>query len=227
MAILAAGLVLGIGATVTLAVWNDSEWVTGGADLNGDGVVDTPGVGTSVFEVQQNTSSPYSDTAWSDRETEPGGPLDFTIDALNLTPGEAVYAPVSLTTTATSVAAESLALNAAIPSPTVAGQDDVDGLLFSALQLRVVVAATADAAAPATCSAAAFTGASTYVIGSALAPAALNAAGPAVPTVTDLAAAGADKLDYCFEISLPEGAPSTLQGRDIAPTWQFIADSVA
>jgi predicted ribosomally synthesized peptide with SipW-like signal peptide len=223
MAILAGGLVLGIGATVTLAVWNDSEWVVGGIDANADGTPDTPGVGTSIFEVQQNVSAPFVGTAWADRETEPGGGLTFTAGALALTPGDEIYSPVSLSTTSTSVAAESIGLAAAIPSTTITSAVDPDGLLAGALQLRVVVNETARAAAPAVCDATAFTADADYVVGSDAGTEALGTAGDFAPT---LAAGGTNKQDYCFEVSLPTTAPSTLQGRTVAPAWQFIAASL-
>jgi predicted ribosomally synthesized peptide with SipW-like signal peptide len=226
MAVLAAGLVLGLGATVTLAVWNDSEWVTGGVDNNADGTPDTPGVGTSIFEVEQNVSVPYADTdaAWASREANPGGALTFTAGALSLTPGDEVYAPVSLQTTATSVAATGIALSGAVAASGAGlAAVDADGLLFSALQLRVVAATTTDAASPAACSVAAFGAGATYVVGGPALTAGLATAGTFAPT---LAAAGADKANYCFEISLPDTAPSTLQGRQVAPAWQFIASSV-
>jgi predicted ribosomally synthesized peptide with SipW-like signal peptide len=230
MAVLAAGLVLGLGATMTLAVWNDSEWVTGGADTNGDGIADTPGIGTSTFEVNQNTTSPYDADGWIDAEVAPGGALDFSIDALSIAPGGVVYAPVSLTTTDASVAAANIALSAAIPATLTTPTNDTDGLLFAALDLRVVVATSAEADTPAACDATAFDGDSVYIVGGAAAFPALGTAGtnPVAPApAIDLAASSADKLDYCFEVTLPADAPDTLQGRTVAPAWQFIADSVA
>jgi predicted ribosomally synthesized peptide with SipW-like signal peptide len=223
MAILAGGLVLGIGATVTLAVWNDSEWVVGGVDSNADGTPDAPGVGTSIFEVQQNVSSPYAGAAWADRESEPGGGLTFTAGALALTPGDEIYSPVSLSTTTTSVAAESISLAAAIPSTSITTAVDPDGALFGALQLRVVVNESARATAPVACSADAFTADAEYVVGSDAAVVALDTAGTFAPA---LAAGGTNKQDFCFEISLAPDAPSTLQGRTVAPAWQFIAASL-
>lgn len=225
MAVLAAGLVLGLGATMTLAVWNDSEWVYGGADTDGDGIVDVPGVGTSTFEVQQNTSTPYSDTAWIDAEVSPGGGLNFTLDALSLTPGDTVYAPVSLTTTATSVAVADLTLVGAVDSQPVATSADPDGALLAALDLRVVARSSVDAAVPAVCDGTAFVAGATFVVGTADATTrpALEADGTAATT---LAAAGADKADYCFEITLPAGSADTLQGLNVVPTWQFVANSV-
>lgn len=220
-ALLVAGLVAGVGVTSTLAVWNDSEWISGGVDNNGDGLPDVPGVGTSTFEVQQNTSAPFVTTAWADREANPGGALTFTTGALSLSPGAATYAPVSLRTSPSSIAAQSVALRGAVASTGIT-VNDTGGALFSALQLRVVVAPTASAATPAACSAAAFTAGATYVVGTATTPATLNAAGTATQTLT---AAAGNKQDYCFEVSLPTGAPSTLQGRTVAPAWEFFGTS--
>jgi predicted ribosomally synthesized peptide with SipW-like signal peptide len=229
MAILAAGLVLGLGATMTLAVWNDTEWVTGGVDSDGDGITDIPGIGTSTFEVGQNTTVPYTAAGWVDREVAPGGALDFSIDALSLAPGGVVYAPVSLRTTDASVAASNIALSAAIPATLTPPAADTGDLLFDALNLRIVVATTAEAATPAACDATAFDADATYIVGALatfpdLATAGTNPAAPA-PAI-DLAAEGDDKLDYCFEVSLPDGVSDALQGRTVAPAWQFIADSV-
>jgi predicted ribosomally synthesized peptide with SipW-like signal peptide len=220
-ALLVAGLVAGVGVTSTLAVWNDSEWISGGIDSNADGIPDAPGVGTSTFEVQQNVSAPFLTSAWVDRETNPGGGLTFTTGALSLSPGSATYAPVSLRTSPTSIAAQAVALRGAGASTGVTVNDPA-GTLFSALRLRVVVAETTAAAAPATCSAASFSAGATYVVGSSSTPAALDAAGTATQT---LALAAGDKQDYCFEVSLPTGAASTLQGRTVAPAWEFFAAS--
>ncbi|HLS48570.1 MAG TPA: SipW-dependent-type signal peptide-containing protein [Actinomycetaceae bacterium] len=45
VALSAAGTVLAVGAISTLAAWNDSEWVWGGANSQGDPI------GTSTFNV--------------------------------------------------------------------------------------------------------------------------------------------------------------------------------
>ena len=220
LAVLAAGLVLGVGATVTLAVWNDSEWVVGGtAGVDGD--PGTPGVGTSAFEVQQNTSSPFGAGGWTDQDANPGGALTFTAGALSLTPGDSIYAPVSLSTTDESAAAPSVRLSGAVGATNIS-TEDADGLLAGALQLRVVVATGARDAAPAACTDAAFGATATYVVGSATTTAALNTAGT---TVSALQAGSGNQLNYCFEISLPDGAPDSLQGRTVAPAWQFVSSS--
>ena len=80
---------VGLGANTHSRLWNDSEWVWGGAD--GD-----PNVGTSKFNVQQNTSVPYVGTSWGDFDVNPGDELTFTAGALTLSPSDTIYAPVAL-----------------------------------------------------------------------------------------------------------------------------------
>ncbi len=207
LALLSAGLVLGVGATYTLASWNDSEFVFGGIDGT------TPGIGTSTFEVEQNRNA----TVWDQHETADGGALTFSTGALALTPGDATYAGVQLRTTATSVAG-TLALEAAVQSTTPALASDPD--LWAALELRVVVAEAAS-----TCAAANFTAGATYVVGSFAAPAALATAGTGT---SSLSAAGANNQGYCFEISLPadEAGNDALMGKVVAPVWEFIGTSI-
>jgi predicted ribosomally synthesized peptide with SipW-like signal peptide len=215
MAFLSGGLVLGLGITATLAAWTDSEWVFGG---NGDG--SGPGLGTSTFEVEQNVSSPFVATAFTDSEVNPGQDLVFSPGALALTPGTSVYAPVALRTKAGSVAG-SLALQSAVPAAGAANAAvDAGGALLGALNLRVVVSPT-----PVTCDAAAF------ATGTVL------ATGPLAttkPTATQAVAANAGTTQYyCFEITLPTSPTlptgttvDQLQGRAITPAWQFIGTSV-
>ena len=73
-ALLAGGVVLGVGATMTLAAWSDSEWATG-----------TFGTGGFTFEGSTDGTA-YSDHA------APGtaAALNFQVDASNLTPGDSV-----------------------------------------------------------------------------------------------------------------------------------------
>lgn len=74
-AILAGGLVLGVGAVVTLAAWNDSEFATGE-------------FGAGTFGIEGSTDG----TAFAEHATEDAAAtLNFEVDANNLTPGDAVY----------------------------------------------------------------------------------------------------------------------------------------
>lgn len=79
-AVLAGGLVLGVGAAVTLAAWNDSEFATG-----------TFTAGS--FDLQGSTDG---SSGWASHETDPGATLDFTVDADNLAPDDSVYALYSI-----------------------------------------------------------------------------------------------------------------------------------
>lgn len=211
---LAAGGVLVIGgAGYTLASWTDTEWVFGGDGSGG------PGVGTSGFQVEQNVTAPFTAAGFTSDETNPGQALRFTVDALALSPGTATYAPVALRTTADSIAGD-LVLRAAVPAAGVA-VSDADDVLWNALQVRV--AAITDTTA--VCDATAFDVPWTSVASGPLGTAAATVARP-------LAAAGGSTQVYCFEVSLPDSPTlpagttvDALQGRTVAPAWQFAAES--
>lgn len=79
-AILAGGLVLGIGTAVTLAAWNDSEFVTG---------TFTAG----QFNMQGSTTD---GTTFTDHPIGTPGTLTFTVAPLLLSPGDTVYAPFAV-----------------------------------------------------------------------------------------------------------------------------------
>ncbi|WP_460795043.1 SipW-dependent-type signal peptide-containing protein [Microbacterium sp. GXF0217] len=87
-AVLAGGLVLGVGTAVTLAAWNDSEFAS----------VDFA-AGTFVF--QGSTDG----TTFADHESEAGAAeLTFTAPFDNLSPDDVVYAPYALQLDATDAA---------------------------------------------------------------------------------------------------------------------------
>ncbi|MBL3699094.1 acyl-CoA dehydrogenase [Leucobacter luti] len=206
---MAAGiLVVGVGATYTLASWNDAEWVWGGAD--GD-----PNVGTSSFNVQQNASAPFTTTGWGDFETNPGDELTFTAGSLTLTPGDTIYAPVALQTSADSVAG-TVQLQGAVAATGIT-VSDTGGSLWSAI--RATVHTATGATPPAACTAA---GAGNAGWTTLVTNAPLNTVGNATQT---LAADAGSVQHYCFALTLPAGSPDTLQGRTIAPAWEFAATS--
>jgi predicted ribosomally synthesized peptide with SipW-like signal peptide len=97
-AILAGGLVLGIGAAVTLAAWNDSEFAQGtftAGTFNLTGSTDG-----SIFADHATAATP--------------GSLGFTVNPAALSPGDTVYAPfaVRLDQTTTSNAVVTVANSA-------------------------------------------------------------------------------------------------------------------
>lgn len=88
-AVLAGGLVLGVGAVVTLAVWNDSEFAT----------VDFA-AGSFVFQGSTDGTT-FADHASEDGAAE----LNFTADFTNLSPNDVVYTPYALSLDASTSAA--------------------------------------------------------------------------------------------------------------------------
>ena len=74
-AILAGGIVLGIGAIVTLAAWNDSEFA--------DGIF-----GAAAFDLEGST-----DGENFEQHSTADGAAELAFAANNLIPGETVYAP--------------------------------------------------------------------------------------------------------------------------------------
>lgn len=81
LAVLAGGLVLGVGAAITLAAWNDSEFATGTFTA---GSFNLEGSTTSATAGFSNHNVTKGDTAAA---------LSFSAPFSNLTPGDVVYAP--------------------------------------------------------------------------------------------------------------------------------------
>lgn len=80
-ALLAGGVVLGLGATMTLAAWTDDVWVNGSFNagtFNVQGAVDSTG------------------TSWQEYGSSSGGQLNFTVAPTAMSPGQSVYAPLNL-----------------------------------------------------------------------------------------------------------------------------------
>lgn len=83
-AILAGGMVLGLGAAVTLAAWSDDVFANGTFT-------------TGSFELQGNAAITNDDTAgFDDFDTAPGTPLTFELDPGEVAPGDVNYAPLAL-----------------------------------------------------------------------------------------------------------------------------------
>lgn len=81
--VMASGLVLGVGAAVTLAAWSDTVW--------GEG---TFGTGDSAFNIQASFDG---GNKWDEFMTpDKAGPMDFGTEATGLMPGDSVYAMVGL-----------------------------------------------------------------------------------------------------------------------------------
>lgn len=200
-AVLAGALVLGLGSSVTLASWTDSDLATGS-------------FGASYFQTESNVTKPYNALgAWSGADAIPD---TLVFEAGAMSPGTVVYAPIAIRTKATSVAGEVVL---GIPSVTSSGTGTAD--LGAALRYRVVRSAT--------CGASSFTGSPVFVVGSdgAKPLATGQPAGVVNPLAGGSATLPGEPTQFCFEVSLPLGASNALQGQTATATWQFTATSVS
>lgn len=121
-AVLAGGLVLGVGAAVTLAAWNDSEFATGtfaAGSFNLEGSVDG--------------------TTFSDHDDADSAAVVFnTADHQNLSPGETVYEPFWLRLSETSTSAATVELEGV----TGTGGENVPYLSYSIFEVDAECSAT-------------------------------------------------------------------------------------
>lgn len=99
-AVLAGGLVFGVGAAVTLAAWNDSEYAAGQFTA-------------SVFTTESN-----SGPGWVSTTQE--SPATLAFNATAMSPGVSHYASLDIRTTAASTVGGTVALNSASKADTLA-----------------------------------------------------------------------------------------------------------
>ena len=137
-----------------------------------------------------------------------------TVNSAAFAPGVSTYFPVLIRTKAKSVAG-SVVLEGASLDPTG------NAALGAAFTYRVVRTAG-------TCDASAFTGSSIYVVGDAATSRPLVQGQEAL--VTNALAAATDSAagavtGFCFQVSLPENADNSLQGKTATATWKFVATS--
>jgi len=201
MAVAAAGAVLlgGIGIT-SLAAWTDQEYVQGG-------VGGTGGVGSSKFEVLQSVATDSS--AFTNRESAPGGVIDFSALASKLSPGATVYGWVQVKTDNPSLDGT---LN--LKTTTISATGLAQYLSYGA----VIVPDTSS------CTSSGFTtasGTATNVLTAA--SSALTANGTRSFT---LAANGTETKTVCFQIAMAgTGVPDSAMGLSFTPGWYFDAIS--
>ncbi|OAV52152.1 SipW-dependent-type signal peptide-containing protein [Enteractinococcus helveticum] len=136
-ALLAGGLVLGVGAAVTLATWTDQEWATGI-------------FGAGSFNIQSSNDG----ATFADNESQDGAAaLDFELtggDNLNLAPGATVAAPFVLQLDADTTYDANVSLEEATATPVdadltygIVTVDDVAACTAEATGTAVVPAGTA------------------------------------------------------------------------------------
>lgn len=95
-AILAGGVVLGLGAAITLAAWSDDVFANGTFQTGGFNLVGSQAAASDTY----NDYAAYAtlgEAADLTTGSDDGG-VDFSINSLNLSPGETVVAPFSVAT---------------------------------------------------------------------------------------------------------------------------------
>lgn len=101
-AVLAGGLVLGVGAAVTLAAWNDETFVSG-----------------TFTAGQFNLQGTIDDSTWDENATSPGGALSFSVSPTNLSPGATITAPFAVRLDSTTTSGATVTVTLASTSGTV------------------------------------------------------------------------------------------------------------
>ena len=197
-AVLAGALVLGVGATMTLASWTDTEFAAGA-------------FATSKFDTQSSIDG----ASWSDNTSAPGASITFA--GTGMSPDTHRYGYVLVRTKPNSVAG-----TLTFVAPTVTnGGTDTSPFLGAALQYKAVAITAAG------CSATTFsTGTPTYIVGTSGAYASLSAAGPTGVSLPAATASAGSPVGYCFDVYLPSGADPLLQGKSVTVTWNVTATSV-
>lgn len=199
LAVLAGGLVLGVGVAVTLAAWNDSEFATGTFT-------------SGSFNLQGSVAGDVS-ANYTDHNTDTGGTaasLAFTLPTGlvgNMSPGDAVYAGfwVRLAPGTTTGASLSAAGTTTGPAATT----NSGNLSYQVYQL----------APGATCNAASATG--TPVAAGATLDAQTGVTPITLTKGADAATAGT-AVQLCFKVT---AATTLKQGLATTATWKFTAAS--
>ncbi|MFZ4842335.1 SipW-dependent-type signal peptide-containing protein [Mycetocola saprophilus] len=196
-AVLAGGLVLGIGAAVTLAAWNDSEFVQG---IFGSGKFDLEGSLTAGGTYASHATAGAAPT------------LAFTAPlASNLSPGNVTYAPYFVRLAAGTTTDASARIANASATDSVSGAANAANLTYSVYNL----------APTATCNAAGVTSQTPIATGTNL----TSVSGATDITLTkgaDASTAGGSRL-LCFVVT---AAPGLVQGGTTTATWQITATSL-
>jgi predicted ribosomally synthesized peptide with SipW-like signal peptide len=199
LAVLAGGLVLGVGVAVTLAAWNDSEFATGTFTAGSFNLQ-----GSTAGDVDAN----YSDHNVDDGDTAATLAFDLPADLVdNLSPADVVYAGFWVRLAAGTTTGADLVADGTTADP--AASSNSDNLSYAVYQL----------APGATCNAASATGT----------PVATGATLDAQTGVTTIALTeGATATDagtavqLCFRVEAGAGLE---QGLATTATWKFTATS--
>ena len=207
-AILAGGVVLGLGAAVTLAAWSDDVFARGEFT-------------TGQFNIQGSatTSNDFSTADWADYNTSAdAAPLTFSTGFNAMVPGTTVYSPISLRIDPEKAANSA---NVRIVEASSMGDANLAALLMYGARTGLT---------PAECAAGAAGG--TVIVP---AETSVNADTPEATTFTlsNADAPATTAVTVCIAVTLPEqepGVPSndpawTFEA-PVTTTWQFNGESL-
>ena len=186
---------LGVGATVTLASWNDSEYAKGSFT-------------TSVFDTESNLQS----GGYADNGTAPGPTVTFT--GAGFSPGVSEYFNDLIRTKVNSTAGI-----AVLEAATLGGTDAAT--LGAALVYRVVRTTGTCNAAAFTGSPVFVVGAGATFRALTVG----QETGVTNTLAAATGSAPGDPTGFCFEVTLQAGAANSLQGKAATATWQFVTTS--
>ncbi|KZF08188.1 MAG: SipW-dependent-type signal peptide-containing protein [Rhodococcus sp. (in: high G+C Gram-positive bacteria)] len=199
-ALLAGGLVLGVGAAITLAAWTDN--VFGNSDF---------ATGDAAWNLQGNFST--GTPAWTpEYNVSPGGAIQFPVPLKdNLSPGDVVRAPLGLRLEP----GQTLGASITLTGPTIAPTN----VLANALTYGIYTGVTA-----ADCVSGNI-GTSTVV--PAGSPLSTGTATPiTISSGTD--AQNGTPVELCFVVTLPANTPNTASGLQTGQlVWDFAGTSIA
>lgn len=193
--VLATGLVLGAGATTTLAAWTDQVLVEGEFSA-------------STFVVEANPSTPYDGAggSWAAYGDE-AAVLQF--EAAGMTPGSTRYASLALRTASGSIAGEAVLNASGLEGPTALGD---------ALRYRVITSQACDGAAFSGSADYLVGSASGHV------PLTTGQADGDSLSLADAAPdAPGQPTHLCVEVILPAGSSNDLQGQTASASWSIDA----
>lgn len=197
-ALLAGGLVLGVGAAVTLAAWTDNvfgnaQFASGDAPWNLQGNFAT---GAPVWLPENNTPN--------------GGALQFEVPLKNnMTPGDVVHAPLGLRLEP----GQALGASVTLTGPTNAASTTFG----AALRYTVYSGVTAASCAAGTVGSATVVGPNAPLGTGTTAPIVLPGGPPAI---------AGTPVELCFVVTLPDGTSNSVSGQNTGTlVWNFAGTS--
>lgn len=203
-AILAGGVVLGLGAAVTLAAWSDDVFANGTFN-------------TGSFELEGNLTTTDVDssavvTQYQKYDTSPGGTLQFkqVLTEVTLQPNEEVFAPISLRLSPTTTVDGKYVLTG------VTFGTSADADLANKLNYRVITGSTA-----ALCNSQTPTGGTNWYSGVV----ADSAPGTTNPSASprDLLKTAGTRDQLCLGVTLTANTDAVKAATATTITWRFTA----